>query len=934
LRGGLPYDDKITRIIIFLKGCSMQKFSGQEIRKAFIDFFKSKGHTFVPSSSLVPGGDQTLLFTNAGMVQFKDVFLGVDKRPYSRAVNSQKCMRVSGKHNDLEDVGKDGTHHTFFEMLGNWSFGDYYKEEAIFWAWELLTEIWKMEKSRLWVTCFKDEQNKIPTDDEAADIWKKQPGLDPNHIIFLGRKENFWEMAETGPCGPCSEIYIDLGEESCLKRNDQGHVCKIGNDCRRFLEFWNLVFIQYNRVNSSELLPLPFKHVDTGMGLERIVSILQGEKTNYETDLFAPLMDVVMKLSGQSITDRNKNPVPYRVIADHCRAATFLIADGVVPGNIGRNYVCRMIIRRAARFGGKLGLTQPFLAKVGCVVIEKYGLAFPELVKNRETILENLTSEEEKYISTIENGQIYLQEQLDALIKEKKTILSGEKAFDLYATHGLPLEIARDIAQEQGLGVEEKGFMDALEKHRINSGAGRVFGNSNASSAEVYGTLMSILISENKIINNEIAYDPYSSKSNAGVLVGIIVDGKIVEKANLGSKVEVVVPATCFYVESGGQVSDTGEIISKDHKWEIRINDVKKTAPGLIVHVGEVTKGNPKIGDEVVVSVDAHRRLNIMRNHTATHLLHSKLREILGSHVRQAGSLVAADRLRFDFTHPKAVTKQELEKVEAAVNKLILENYQLRFNIQSRDEAVNYGAMALFGEKYGEEVRTVSIGDDVKYSYELCGGTHVDQTGNIGTFFIVNESSVAAGIRRIEAITGDAAYENISQSIKILREISRQLSSTIEELPIKIQKIVEDNAEYQKNNKEFTFLSLNAEYEKNKNHDLYKKDDVTIYITSLQNGDIESFKKIADIFKTQYKTGVIVLGTVEEKTNRALIVMATTEDLIKNKNINSVEIVKEIGKIINGGGGGRANLAQAGGSDTSKLNDALHKIRTILQEKI
>jgi len=467
-----------------------KKLSGSQIRQDFIDFFSEHGHTFVPSSSLVPGGDATLLFTNAGMVQFKDVFLGIDKRPYTRAVNSQKCMRVAGKHNDLDDVGRDDTHHTFFEMLGNWSFGDYYKQEAIAWAWQLLTDVWGLSRANLWATCFKDDQGDIPTDEEAAAEWAKQPGMLPDHILYFGRKDNFWEMAETGPCGPCSEIHYDRGEEFCNLRDVPGHICQVNGDCDRFLELWNLVFIQYNRHSPTELEPLPSKHVDTGMGFERLVSLLQGVDSNYKTDLLKPLLDSVQELTGHSDQEREANLTPYRVIADHSRAAAFLIADGVVPGNIGRNYVCRMIIRRAARFGSTIGLTEPFLARVAEVVIDNYGEFYPELQRNRVAILDNLRREEERFQRTVEGGVAKLENYVSKLLSSGGQTLSGEQAFDLYATYGLPVEITRDIIREQGIDVDEEGFRQAMEAHRIASGAGEAFGALGGEQVEVYRQLL------------------------------------------------------------------------------------------------------------------------------------------------------------------------------------------------------------------------------------------------------------------------------------------------------------------------------------------------------------------------------------------------------------------------------------------------------------
>ncbi len=487
-----------------------KRYSGAQIRQNFIDYFVERGHTFVPSSSLVPGGDQTLLFTNAGMVQFKDVFLGKEKRAYTRAANSQKCMRVAGKHNDLEDVGRDDMHHTFFEMLGNWSFGDYYKKEAISWAWDLLTNVWDLPKERLWATCFEDEKGEIERDDEAANYWLQQPGFNPTHLLFFGRKDNFWEMAETGPCGPCSEIHYDRGPEYCDKKHDPGHVCGVNQGCARFLELWNLVFIQYNRLDAQTLEPLPAKHVDTGMGLERIVSILQDVDSNYKTDLLSPMMDAVQELTGHTDEERLANITPYRVIADHARAAAFLIADGVIPGNTGRNYVCRMIIRRAARFGSKIGLDEPFLSKVAEIVIAHYGDFYQELHRNRKAILENITREEVRFQRTVEAGVAKLEFLLEHLKDQGTRVLPGEQAFDLYATYGLPLEITRDIAREQQLEVDDEGFHQAMEAHRLASTAGEAF-EAYDEEVELYRTLVAELQSQGKLPVQGVEYDPYGA---------------------------------------------------------------------------------------------------------------------------------------------------------------------------------------------------------------------------------------------------------------------------------------------------------------------------------------------------------------------------------------------------------------------------------------
>ena len=752
------------------------QYSGNQIRKTFIEFFVNRGHTFVPSSSLVPGGDATLLFTNAGMVQFKDIFLGTDKRPYTRAVNSQKCMRVAGKHNDLDDVGRDDWHHTFFEMLGNWSFGDYYKKEAIGWAWELLTDVWNIDKSKLWVTVFQDEKGEIPTDEEAAEIWKSQPGIDQSHVLYFGRKENFWEMAETGPCGPCSEIHIDRGPEFCNRQDESGHVCRVNGDCTRYLELWNNVFIQYNRINENLLEPLPATHVDTGMGFERIVSVLQDVNSNYKTDLLAPLIRKVQQMTKADDASVEKNYTPYRVIADHARAATFLIADGVIPGNTGRNYVCRMIIRRASRFGGKIGLNEPFMADIAETIIENYGEAYPELVRNKNIILNNLTREEIRFHKTLEAGLSHLELLFENLRSEHINQISGQDAFDLYATHGLPLEITRDIARENDFDVDEKGFKAAMEKHRFSSGAGKTFGLMEAEDVDVFRNEFENLREDGLLGENGVQYDPYDNLEVNAPVLAIIRDGQNVETANEGDVVDLVIPETCFYIESGGQVGDTGKVTSLDKEGlTILIENVRKPAAGMIVHHGKVLSGTVRKGEMVKAAVDARRRMNIMRNHTATHLLHAQLHKVLGEHARQAGSLVAPDRLRFDFTHPDPLTPDQLDAIESGVNYAILENYSLHFKQKKLAEAMADGAMALFGEKYGDIVRTITIGDEAPISYELCGGTHVHETAEIGMFLIVSEGSIAAGIRRIEAITGFDAYEVLHSRSKLVKRLSNTL---------------------------------------------------------------------------------------------------------------------------------------------------------------
>jgi alanyl-tRNA synthetase len=909
----------------------VMKMTGAEIRQSFIDFFVEKGHTFVPSSSLVPGGDQTLLFTNAGMVQFKDVFLGTDQRPYNRATNSQKCMRVAGKHNDLDDVGRDDTHHTFFEMLGNWSFGDYYKPEAITWAWELLTDKWGLDKSKLWTTCFKDDKGEIPADMEAAEAWRKQPGINPNQVTFFGRKENFWEMAETGPCGPCSEIHIDLGPEYCDKKNIPGHVCSVNGDCKRFMELWNLVFIQYNRINAKQLDPLPARHVDTGMGLERIVSVMQGVDSNYKTDLLSPMMDEVQRLTGHTIEQRAASTTPYRVVSDHARAATFLISDGVVPGNTGRNYVCRMVIRRASRFGSKIGLNEPFLAKIAEKVINNYQAAYPDLAKNRQTILTNLTREEERFHRTVESGLSVLEDHMSALKSSGSNKLDGQFAFDLYATHGLPLEITRDIVREQGFDVDEVGFHNAMEEHRLASGAGKAFGKMGGEDVDIYREILENLRSNQQLGPQGVAYDPYSTFEVEGKLLAIVHNGESVTSAAVGDEVEIVLPRTCFYVESGGQVSDTGTILGVgDSKWEIEVTDTRKPAAGVIIHIGKVNSGTPQVGDPMVAEVDLERRWDVMRNHTATHLLHSKLQKVLGDHARQAGSLVAPDKLRFDFNHPDAIQPQQLETIERMVNDEILENYRLKVVTKSLNDAISEGATALFGEKYGDIVRTVSIGYDQPFSYELCGGTHVTETGDIGTFLISSESSAAAGVRRIEAVTGRKAYDLIQKRFRELKTTAAILNISVDDLPVRVQALAEENEQSKKAaaqiREEMVSHAFGTQLETATRFGISG-----VLAVELPSANADTLRSMTDQFRQKFPSGVVVLGSVID--DRPIIIASVTDDLIK-KGVNAGEIVRVISKEIDGSGGGRPNLAQAGGKNPYGLKKALDLVLPMMKEKL
>ncbi|HSR21406.1 MAG TPA: alanine--tRNA ligase [Anaerolineales bacterium] len=920
----------------------MKPTTGAQIRQSYIDFFVEHGHTAVPSSSLVPGGDATLLFTNSGMVQFKDVFLGTDRRPYTRAVDSQKCLRVAGKHNDLDEVGRDDTHHTFFEMLGNWSFGDYYKKEAITWAWQLLTDVWGLDKKRIWATCFEGEKS-IPSDEEAAAHWREQPGFKAENVLYFGRKDNFWEMADTGPCGPCSEIHYDRGSKYCDRREIPDHVCKVNGDCTRFLELWNLVFMQYNRLGPDLLEPLPARHVDTGMGFERIVSVLQDVDSNYKTDLFARSLTELRALTGQSESAMLQNFTPYRVIADHARSAAFLIADGVVPGNIGRNYVCRMIIRRAARFGTKIGLREPFLARIAETVIETYGSFYSELKQNRVAILENLTREELRFARTIESGTAQLQNLLESLGREGGRVLDGARAFDLYATYGLPLEISRDIAHESNLEVDETGFRESMEAHRLASGGGKAMGKLGGEDSEFYGSIARELQLKGRLDAQGVVYDPYTSSRAEGEVLALVINGEVARQASFGDSVEIILPRTGFYVESGGQVSDEGLIRSLatsaggDPVWQVEVREMRRPAAGLIVHVGEVMAGQPKVGDQAVAEVDLPRRHDIMRNHTATHLLHAALHTVLGAHARQAGSLVAPDRLRFDFNHPEAMTEIELRRVERLVNDAIAADLAVIPKLKSRSDAIAEGAMALFGEKYGETVRTVSIfspqpagqllgsidaasstgtqGEEARYSYELCGGTHLERTSDVGVFVVTSEASAAAGVRRIEAVTGRAAYTLMRRRFDMLDGLASTLRTSSDDVPLKVDALQTEIAALRRQlaelRKEQALAILETELAK-----VDERGDVKVLALELPQADVDTLRALSDRFRERYPSnGAAILAS------GVVLISVVTDDLVK-RGLRAADLITAIG----GRGGGRPNLAQGSLPDASQLSEALSKL--------
>jgi len=925
----------------------MNKMTSAGVRQSFLDFFADRGHTIVPSASLVPVDDPTLLFTNAGMNQFKDVFLGLGTRSYTRATDTQKCMRVSGKHNDLEEVGRDGTHHTFFEMLGNWSFGDYYKKEAVAWAWELLTEVWGLPKERLWATVFKDELGELETDEEAAGYWRSETDISPDHIVYCGRKDNFWEMADTGPCGPNSEISYDRGPEACECREDPNHICQVNGDCGRYVELWNLVFIQYNRDASGDLQPLPAKHVDTGAGFERLVAVLQGVESDYKTDLFIPIIRRVQEMVGHTEAEVEENIVAYRVIADHGRAITFLIGDGVLPGNEGRNYVLRMILRRAARFGRKLGLTRPFLAEVAEVVIETMGSQFPELTNRRQFILTTITQEEERFLRTLDLGLARLDEALAELEARGEKVVPGDAAFRLYDTFGLPLEITRDVAAERGLSVDEAGYQAALGEQRQRARRVETFEAPDEEALARYQKVLAHLQEQGLLGEDGVDHDPYTVTELETTVAAILCDSEVVKSAKEGAQVEVVLPVTCFYVESGGQVSDTGFIaayppppppggggeegVVEEPIWEIEVRDVCRPIPGLIVHVGVVTLGRPRVGDAAWAIVHYERRMDIARNHTATHLLHSELRYVLGEHVQQAGSLVTPERLRFDFTHPAMLTQDELDAVTRSVNDAILVSYPVDVVEERYRQAVGEGVIALFGEKYGDVVRVVRVGwPGEPFSQELCGGTHVHEAGELGLFHIVSEEGVGAGVRRIEAVTGRGAVELIERQLGIFQRTAAYLGVSPGEVDRKVLGLLD---ELQSARKEITRLQerlARREFEALLDQ-IQSVAGLSLLSARVTAPSMEVLREMTDWFRDRLGSGVVVLGTVLGE--RPAFVVAVTPDLVE-RGVDAARLVRDMARVVGGGGGGKSTLAQAGGRDPSRLDEALHQAPRILKEQL
>ncbi|MBW8000779.1 MAG: alanine--tRNA ligase [Planctomycetes bacterium] len=899
--------------------------TAKEIRTSFIDFFREKGHDFVPSSPIVPIGDNTLLFANAGMNQFKDIFMGLTVPKCKRAANSQKCLRVSGKHNDLEEVGKDTYHHTFFEMLGNWSFGDYFKAEAIEWAWQLLTEVWEIDPDKLWATVFQgSEKDGTPRDTEAKELWKKATSISADRVLACGKKDNFWEMGATGPCGPCSEIHIDLGPENCDMKNVAGHKCAVNCGCARFIELWNLVFIQFNRGENGTLNPLSAKHVDTGAGLERIVAVLQNKKSNYDTDLFMPVINHLSEMTGHRYTSTlgNKTDNAFRVIADHIRALTFAITDGAVPSNDGRGYVIRRILRRACRFGRELDMHEPFLYKVAPVVAEYMGEAFGEVRARIDYVSTVIESEEVSFNRTLDRGIDIFNA---AAAKAKGETIDAEDAFQLYDTYGFPFDLTRLMAQERGLKVDSDKFNELMEQQR-----------QRARAAQKTDSFMTALTDVELPTTEDL--HKYKADSCESEILGFIdSDGfKTEGQIETGTETSIVLDKTCFYAESGGQVGDCGTIESASGKF---IVEATSKIANCVLHQGKVGQGSLSVGDKAKAHISKDRN-SIKKNHTATHLLQWALQQVCGEAIAQQGSLVSEDYLRFDFTCPRALTGEEAKKVETLIKEKIIADAPVTCKTMQRVDAEKLGAMALFGEKYGNDVRVVAIGAasekgiNEAFSKEFCGGTHVDSVGSIGNFKIIKEESISAGVRRITAMTGSGLGEYLEKRSDIVDELSVLLKVPVEELPMRVAAILKDNKKLAKQLKTAAKQSgVDIMAEARKLLDSCEKVGNSSVITSkLPATSVEQARAAIDMLKKKAKSAAVVFGFADDE-GKVTLISGVTDDLIK-KGLKAGDLIKEIAPIVGGGGGGRPQMAQAGGKDPAKIDEALKKAVELIKEKL
>jgi alanyl-tRNA synthetase len=871
------------------RDAKLKSMSTSEIRASFLEFFRKNGHTVLPSSSLVPVNDPTLLFTNAGMVQFKDVFLGKDRRDYVRAATAQRCVRAGGKHNDLENVGYTARHHTFFEMLGNFSFGDYFKREAIHFAWNFITGTLGIPKDRLWVTVFKE-------DDEAERLWTEEIGIDPMRCTRMGEKSNFWAMGDTGPCGPCSEIFYDHGAD--IAGGPPGSPDEEGD---RYVEIWNLVFMQYDRSTDGVLVPLPKPSVDTGMGLERVAAVMQGVHSNYDIDLFRALIRAAADVThAEDLTSSS-----LRVIADHIRACTFLIIDGVVPSNEGRGYVLRRIIRRAIRHGYKLGQTQPFFHKLVPSLVREMGSYYTELVSGEARAAKVLAQEEDRFAETLTTGMALLEVETAKL---KSKVIPGETVFRLYDTYGFPADLTADVARERGLTIDQAGFDAAMEAQRVRARAASKFGAELRDSIQLEG---------------KTEFSGYDRLADIARVTSLIFDGAVVDVLRPGQEGQVVLDHTPFYAESGGQIGDTGVLLGASGRFIVR--DTQRIGASF-AHLGELENGELRVGDSVEALVDQERRKAIALNHSATHLLHAALRKVLGKHVEQKGSLVAADRLRFDFSHTHALTQDEIHQVESLVNSAIRDNEPAETRVMALDDAVAAGAMSLFGEKYESDVRVLSIGE---FSMELCGGTHVERAGDIGLFKITGESGVAAGIRRVEAVTGQAAYEWVVRTDQVLRDIAAMLRGSREDVDEKVRELVERSRRLEKE-----VQQLKSKLASGHSGDLsiQAKDvgGIKVLAAQIDGADVRSLRDAVDQLKGKLGSSVIVLASAEQ--GKVVLVVGVSSDLLAR--IKAGEIAGHVAAKVGGRGGGRADFAQAGGTQPENLGAALAEVETLVRSRL
>ncbi len=879
---------------------------GSEIRQKFLNYFKSQGHTIVSSSSLVPQKDPTLLFTNAGMVQFKNYFTGEEKAPYPRATTSQKCVRAGGKHNDLENVGYTARHHTFFEMLGNFSFGDYFKEGAIAMGWEFLVDILGLPSDKLWVTIHEGEKSLgIGPDEEARRLWKKF--VPEERILAFSSKDNFWQMGDTGPCGPCSEIVIDQGPGVGCGRPE----CAPGCDCDRYLELWNLVFMQFERFADGTVNPLPKPSIDTGMGLERITAIVQGVESNYDTDLFTRILMAIGGLAGKKYDPASPEGVSFRVISDHARAATFLISDGVLPSNEGRGYVLRRIMRRAMRHGKKLGIQESFLFRLTDEVISLMEDAYPELVSHREMVKNMISNEEERFSETLNTGLRLWTDEIRKLKELGWKVIPGGLIFKLYDTYGFPLDLTEEIARDEGFPLDKRGFEEAMESQRERARESWK-GSGEEALKEVYKSLAALKL--------RTEFVGYGSLEAEGKILKMLKGEAEVESGKEGEEVEVITDRSPFYGESGGQQGDEG-ILSRDGS-QMEVSRSSRPLPEVIVHHGTIKSGVFRVGDTLKLRVNAESRGKTALNHTATHLLQAALRQVLGDHVKQAGSLVAPDRLRFDYTHFSPLSEEEIDRVEEIVNSRIRENLEVCVSHIPYKEAIQKGAMALFGEKYGDVVRLVQVGE---ISAELCGGTHTGRSGDIGLFKILSETGVASGVRRIEAATGEGAWKAFKKEEAELRTISNLVKAKPGETAEKVQRILKQQKELERD-----FQTLQVKIASGKSKDLISSTrevkGVRVLSTQVEAKDPKSLREMADRLKDQIKSGIVLLGAPGD--GKVMLLCAVTADLAQK--YPAQKLVKDIAQIVGGTGGGRADMAQAGGTRVERLPEALGRIYDLI----